>query len=336
MESYDYSIYGLRNYYRTYKSTKYQQELYYYLLYIVISLTVTLPNIFLVVVLLKKSKKGDGRPLDKLLLNICISSSLWGIFGHFVFAHFYYFRWNIGVAFCKLYCTVLIGFDIAYQFHMFAVSIDRVLQATNPYRYLQRMNNFGSSVLLCIPWFGTVISIMPIYFLGFANNSSQTHSECIFTLNQQTNLGFQWLTFLLCLITSVSTFIVVGCLLQSLGLKSYRLLTNTDRQLIRSSLQAGIITNGIFTSTIFILKCFHMHLMRTSVENKSHMLWAVIEIFSYLSLCSAGIIPAFWFTDRDMRIAVSKQISEIVLKITKDGNEVTETEKTVPIDFSDT
>ncbi|CAI9731585.1 dopamine receptor 3-like [Octopus vulgaris] len=200
MELYDYTIYGLRNFYRTYKSSKYQQELYFYLLYITISLTVLLPNLLLVVVLLRKIKKGDTRPLDKLLLNICISSSLWGIFGHLVFAHLYYFRWNIGVAFCKVYYTVLVGFDIAFQFHMFAISIDRVLQATNPYRYLQRVNNFGSSLLLYIP--------------------------------------------------------------------------------------------------------------------------------------CAGIIPTFWFIDRDIRNAITKQINEMVLKITR-GSEKSETQKTIPIDFSD-
>ncbi|XP_029644310.1 melatonin receptor type 1B-like [Octopus sinensis] len=334
MELYDYTIYGLRNFYRTYKSSKYQQELYYYLLYITISLTVLLPNLLLVVVLLRKIKKGDTRPLDKLLLNICISSSLWGIFGHLVFAHLYYFRWNIGVAFCKVYYTVLVGFDIAFQFHMFAISIDRVLQATNPYRYLQRVNNFGSSLLLYIPWLGTVITVMPIYFLGFYNNSSQIYYECDFTLNQETNLGFQWLTFVLSLMTTTSTTIVIVCLLQSRGLMSYRLLTNADRQLIRSSLIAGIITNCIFASTVFILKCFHLHLMRTSVENKSNLLWAIIEIFSYLSLCSAGIIPTFWFIDRDIRNAITKQINEMVLKITR-GSEKSETQKTIPIDFSD-
>ena len=222
---------------------------------------------------------------------------------------------------------------------MFVVSVDRVLQAISPYRYLQRVNTVGCGILLAFPWVSTILVTLPIYFVGFASNSTTPSVSssltvttitngypdavteivlpapnpiCSSALISPANRAFHLFTFLICLFTVASTFIVIYFLLKSRGLQSYRLLTSVDRLSIRNSLTAGIAVNFVFAATMFVLKCFHQYIMDNGYRGYDDRFWISLDIFAYLAVSSAGIIPMLWFIDSDVRKALNTLFRKIV------------------------
>lgn len=335
---FEYPSYGLRNRYGSDKLGRPDQEFNYYLLHIGVSILVTVPNLFLFITLMSKSGTGNMRPLDKILLNYTINGILWGVFGHSLFTHTYFFNWSFGIIACRIYHTLMVAFDFAFQFHMFVVSVDRVLQAISPYRYLQRVNSVGCGILLAFPWVSTILVTLPIYFVGFASNSTTPslalvpvttitngypdavtdmslpapNPVCSSALIPPANRAFHLFTFIICLFTVASTFIVIYFLLKSRGLQSYRLLTSVDRRSIRSSLTAGIVVNLMFAATMFVLKCFHQHIMDNGYRQHDERFWIALDVFAYLAVSSAGIIPVLWFVDSDVRKALYTLYRRIV------------------------